>query len=138
MPLRCNKCGQFLGKVHNCASVDLKGQRVCSECDKLLYNIGYQRWKHRCPSCERKYWRVKERELRHQLVIQFGGKCCICEYSKYEACLEFHHLYADDKKGKHFLNEIAKHPDKFRLLCNRCHRELHIENHTYGKGKNNE
>lgn len=127
-PLRCNKCGRFIGKNHNCVSVDLKGERFCLECDKSLYNTGYQRWRKYCPSCEKKHWRIKERELRHQLVILFGSRCSICNYDRYEACLEFHHLYANDKKGKHFLSEIVKYPDKFQLLCNRCHRELHIEN----------
>lgn len=40
--------------------------------------------------------------------------------------LEFHHLDKSKKEDKHFLKEVLKHPEKFELLCNRCHREKEV------------
>jgi len=125
---RCPDCGSFLGSApHKCRNVDKKGPRFCVDCDKLLKNVGYERWHNICPRCGKIRWRENQKKLRRELIQQFGGACQICNYKKYEACLEFHHKNSVEKKGKHFLKEIQMYPKNFSLLCNRCHREYHIE-----------
>ncbi len=137
---RCLKCGCFIGNKyeHQCKNVDIKGTRYCALCDGELKNNGWERYNKICGKCNRKIQRDNERILKKKLIKQFGGKCEICTYNKYIECLEFHHLFAEDKKGKHFLKDVEKHPEKFKLFCNRCHREIHIElnqqkNETYIK-----
>jgi len=129
--LSCKKCGLFISKSkkHKCRSVELKGKRFCIECGDKLSNKGWERYSKICGVCGKKKQRKAERLLRKKLIKDFGGKCQIksCGYNKYEECLEFHHLSKKDKKNKHFLKEVLKHPKKFRLLCNRCHREKHIK-----------
>jgi hypothetical protein len=126
---RCPDCGSFIGnkKEHNCKNIDKRGIRYCKICNNKLKNEGWERYSKICGFCNRKIQRENERNLRHKLVQQFNGKCEICDYNKFEECLEFHHLFKDDKKNKHFLKDIEKHPEKFKLLCNRCHREVHIK-----------
>jgi len=127
---RCQLCGRFLKAdgSHICNKVDLRGPRFCQDCGKLLSNKGYERWKSRCGSCAKKIQRQKERELRNRLIKQFGSKCKECGYDKFKECLEFHHIDKSIKKSKHFLKDILKYPEKFELLCNRCHRKKEIKN----------
>lgn len=75
-----------------------------------------------------KRWRT---EMKSALVYASGGKCSICNYSRCEAGLEFHHI---DPKGKDFaisawksLNtgSITDEVSKCILVCCRCHREIH-------------
>jgi hypothetical protein len=40
-------------------------------------------------------WRRKTKEL---LVDLLGGRCVICRYNKCVSALEFHHVFADEKK----------------------------------------
>lgn len=126
---RCKKCGSFLGKEteHVCRNVELKGNRFCNICHSQLKNHSWERYSKICGKCGKKIQRENERILRSELIKQFGGKCKKCGYNKYSVCLEFHHLYKEDKKGKHFLKEVQKHHERFELLCNRCHREVEVE-----------
>lgn len=127
---RCKECGQFLPRdgEHICKSVDLRKDRRCLICYKGLKNKGWERYSKICGPCGKKIQRQKERELRSKLIQQFGGKCEVCGYDKFEECLEFHHIDKSIKKSKHFLKDILKYPEKFELLCNRCHREKEIKN----------
>jgi DNA-directed RNA polymerase subunit RPC12/RpoP len=126
---RCENCGSFIGKKkeHTCRNVELKGDRFCTICHSQLKNIGWERYSKICGKCGKKIQRENERILRTELIKQFGGRCKKCGYKKYYVCLEFHHLFKEDKKGKHFLKEVQKHPERFELLCNRCHREVEVE-----------
>lgn len=134
---RCLKCGSFIGFMpHKCRSVDLKGDRFCIDCGGKLKNIGYERWHNVCPRCNKIRWRNKQRELRKKLIIQFGGKCEICGYNKYFQCLEFHDLNEKSKHKKwHFEKLITENPERFRLLCNRCHREIEIKGGKLGNNR---
>ncbi len=127
---RCSDCGQVTSpsKKHQCASVDLKGKRLCAVCRAPLRNIGYERWKTRCARCEKKRWRDKERDLRRSLKLSFGGRCSRCGYSRSQAALHFHHLKGRVKKthrGSVTVQEVRDHPERFDLLCANCHIELH-------------
>ena len=132
---RCSKCGMFLRKdsSHFCKQVELKGKRLCEECGVELKNKGWERYSKICGRCGKIKQREQERQLKIELIKQFGGKCQICEYNKYIQCLEFHHLDPSKKDSKHFLKEVKKYPEKFNLLCNRCHREWHLENNGENK-----
>lgn len=127
---RCTDCGAFIsGKnPHNCKKVELKGDRFCNECNKQLKNKNWERYSKICATCGKIKQRENQRILRQNLVSMFGGACKICGYKKHEFCLEFHHIYKDDKQGKkHFLKHVLKNPERFDLLCNRCHREIEFE-----------
>jgi hypothetical protein len=126
---RCKDCGSFIGnkKEHVCRNVEKKGIRYCIKCNAELKNSGWERYSKICGRCGKKIQRENERILRTKLKKQFGGKCRKCGYDKVTECLEFHHLFKEDKRGKYFLNDVVKHPERYDLLCNRCHRETHIE-----------
>lgn len=75
---------------------------------------------------------LRNSKILHELKI---NGCAICGYNKCDACLEFHHVNPRDKKfylivnnislkDKRIINEI----NKCILLCNRCHREIHMKN----------
>ena len=124
---RCSLCGIFMPKKgkHNCKWVNLR-KRYCKECGILLNNKS-ERYTSMCGKCGKKAWREKERQQRKEVIKQFNGKCKRCGYSKFTECLEFHHLYKEDKKGPRFLKEVIKNPKRFWLVCNRCHREIHTK-----------
>ena len=59
--------------------------------------------------------RKKKREARRRL----GGKCFVCGTNRR---LEFHHIkYTRSSKQNWNEVEVLKHPERFRLLCNKCH-----------------
>jgi hypothetical protein len=73
-----------------------------------------------------------QRRKKRLAVERFGGKCCICGYSKCLNALEFHHV---DKEAK---QESAAYVimrwswdrakvelEKCILVCANCHREIH-------------
>lgn len=131
---RCHDCGQLKGQDHTCASVEAKGERRCSTCDRILRNTGWERYSQKCGACSKREFRAKERDERHRLRLQFGGKCEKCGYCKCFAALHFHHRdgtgekYDWNAKGKSgaSLREIRAHPERFQLLCANCHIETHL------------
>ena len=59
--------------------------------------------------------RKKKREARRLL----GGKCFVCGTNRR---LEFHHIkYTRSSKQNWNEVEVLKHPERFRLLCHKCH-----------------
>ena len=72
-----------------------------------------------------KYSKKKRLEYRNRdrknALNLFGNNCEVCKGNWY---LEFHHLfYASDsgKDGDAILREVLKHPERFKLLCKKCH-----------------
>lgn len=129
---RCSACGQQLGiGEHTCVSVDLRATRQCTDCGAELSNSGYERWKSRCGRCDKKRWRQKRIALRVRLIAQFGGSCQRCGYEQCRAALHFHHVDSSEKgewgskKGSAEITEVAKHPERFELVCANCHFEIH-------------
>jgi len=127
---RCEKCGKIVpdSGVHECASIDLRPTRYCSECGRALRNQGFERWTTKCASCSKKVWRDKEREKRAELRLALGGKCAHCGYSRCQAALHFHHINGREDgtiSGKVDLAEVRDHPERFELLCANCHIETH-------------
>lgn len=80
------------------------------------------------------YQKVKQRAIKHQLILYKGGKCEKCGYNKCEGALQFHHK---DPTQKEFtvsqinlskelnMNILYKEIDKCELLCANCHAEEH-------------
>ena len=71
------------------------------------------------------------KNLKRNLVIGFGGKCCICGYNNCQDAFDLHHLDPNLKsfsissfkvKNKMKIYDEAK---KCVLLCANCHREFH-------------
>ena len=70
------------------------------------------------------------RKKKFELVKILGGKCCICEYNKCNAALEFHHKGNKEGSLAKMIRDISKQKalkelKKCILLCANCHRELH-------------
>jgi 5-methylcytosine-specific restriction endonuclease McrA len=86
---------------------------------------------YRCKKCRSNNVSKRRRKVKEKLVNVFGGKCILCNYSKYIGALDFHHLNPNEKeyglggkgltKGYKTLLEEAK---KCILLCANCHREV--------------
>jgi hypothetical protein len=141
LAIRCQACGLMLASPHaehRCLSVDLKPERRCCDCESPLSYQGYERWKQRCPHCEKIRWRRKERQQRRDMLQRFGGCCARCGYARCTAALHFHHKvshekYAWTKKGGTSIRELVAHPERFELLCANCHVEHH--EHERQKGR---
>ncbi len=75
-------------------------------------------------------WR---RRTRLKLIQGFGGKCCICGYSKSHKALCFHHLDPNQKEfgiSNGFMNNkswtiLVEEVQKCVLVCHNCHMEIH-------------
>lgn len=71
------------------------------------------------------------RRRRNQRCLKsFGGKCGICGYNKCKAALAFHHLakktfLISDSRIRSW-ERIVEELRKCVLLCENCHREIHV------------
>jgi hypothetical protein len=128
---RCRLCGQILGSgEHICAGIDARGERKCILCRAVLKQTGWERYAHHCGRCLKARWRERIRELRADLVYEFGNRCSRCGYGKCLAALHFHHKdksekYEWRKGGGTSIKEVQAHPERFDLLCANCHIEEH-------------
>ena len=77
-----------------------------------------------------KKWRRKSKE---RIVTAFGGKCCICNYTKCFDALELHHLNPAEKEfsfggvraNPKSWNIVVEELRKCIMLCSNCHKEIH-------------
>jgi hypothetical protein len=131
---RCKLCGKItcVNGDHKCSNVDLQGERYCEICNCVLKNSNWERWSKICRKCSKRKWRRIEKDQRKQLILDWGGKCKVCGYNKCVAALNFHHKDSSEKyewnvKGKAgaSIREIKSHPERFELVCVRCHVEIH-------------
>lgn len=67
-------------------------------------------------------------------VLQFGGECQVCGYSRCIGALEFHHLEVGTKSAHptHIIQNwswerAVVELEKCVLLCANCHREVHYK-----------
>jgi len=74
---------------------------------------------------------------RYQLIKKFGSKCKECGYDK-QRPLQFHHidssekdLYSKNKEAS--LDEVEKHPERFKMLCANCHIILHSNQNSINR-----
>jgi hypothetical protein len=85
----------------------------------------------RCKRCRVESVTKRRRKVKEKLVEYFGGKCKLCDYSKCQQALEFHHLDPDQKKftlgekgACRKWEEMLAEAKKCVLLCSRCHKEV--------------
>ncbi len=75
---------------------------------------------------------------KQRLVLQFGGQCSRCGYSKNTAALAFHHLNPKEKSFQLDLRALSNRRQtriddeaaKCILVCNNCHAEIHNPQHN--------
>lgn len=88
--------------------------------------------RYRCAACSSQRAIEHRRKMKIKAIEYKGGKCSICDYSKCNAALEFHHLDPSEKdfqisgRGCTISWERLKiELDKTVLVCANCHREIH-------------
>lgn len=124
----CLECSPF--GVHNTRRVHINKIRVPHSRDYKTMSLAQRK------AFNAKHWPVakqRRREKRIKLVIEAGGKCSRCGYSKNYACLSFHHrepkkkLFTLDTRGLQSRSdsEIKLELRKCDLMCLNCHQEEH-------------
>ena len=75
--------------------------------------------------------RIRYTQIMHGLKT---NGCAICGYNKCVAALDFHHANPEDKKFGLHVSELSRKDEdivnelqKCVLLCNRCHKEIHVK-----------
>lgn len=84
-----------------------------------------------CKQCLNEYSSRQHKDIKTRAIAYKGGKCIICEYSRCDSALVFHHLDPNEKDFGIASNrtrnweKIVKELDKCVLLCGNCHSEVH-------------
>jgi len=132
----CLNCSPF--GVHNTRKLFPQGQdnQRIVECIQCLRSFVYERDKgHTLSLCNSCMGNNRKSYIKQKCLEYLGGKCCICNYDKCIAALEFHHK---DRSTKEFQisgnyrrswEKIKQELDKCILVCSNCHKEL-----EYGDG----
>ena len=111
-----------------------KKKYVCRECKEETDNFNPSRIKYRdfiCKKCFKQQHNKRAIEIKRKSVEYKGGKCCVCNYNKYQGALDFHHIDPNDKDftigdvPNWSFNSIKSELDKCVLLCKNCHAEVH-------------
>jgi hypothetical protein len=84
-----------------------------------------------CGKCHNEYTLRKGQEKRSKARALLGGKCTLCNFSKFKASLDIHHL--DPKTKDPNFNtmrswswkRIEKELEQCILLCRNCHAAVH-------------
>jgi 5-methylcytosine-specific restriction endonuclease McrA len=86
---------------------------------------------YRCRRCRSASVSRRRRRLKQTLVLEAGGACRLCGYSRCQYALEFHHLVPEDKafslSEEGVTRSIARARAEARkcvLLCANCHAEV--------------
>jgi transposase len=86
---------------------------------------------YRCRRCRSASVSRRRRRLKQTLVLEAGGACRLCGYSRCLSALEFHHLNPEDKafslSEEGVTRSIARaraEAAKCMLLCANCHAEV--------------
>ena len=121
---RQNTCKQ-------CSNPIVTSLRYCSDNCKHLYRETL-RTKRMTPIASNvEHVRQVRLRTKQRAVAYKGGKCVMCDYTRCNRALTFHHLDPDQKdftiggQGTRGWNHIQSELDKCILLCCRCHTELH-------------
>lgn len=107
-----------------------KKTKSISEFTSWVNSSGNRKPQSYCITCSK----LKRNEFKKLAVELKGGKCVICNYDKCLGALEFHHIDSKTKESeistltskKASLDVLVKELEKCVLLCNRCHREVHL------------
>jgi transposase-like protein len=97
------------------------------ETEFVIEGRGY----YRCKRCRADAVARRRRRVKHILVAEAGGCCCVCGYDRYVGALEFHHLDPSQKRLEISRNGVALALDTLRaearkcvLVCRNCHAEI--------------
>jgi hypothetical protein len=126
----CLACSPWGGK--NSRKLELvrqDGLKACQSCKEDFPISVFKKKIPRCPECQaRRVW-DRAREHKRWAVAYLGGKCEECDYDRCLAALEFHHQDSGlkEKMISKIRNraKLIKELRKCRLLCCRCHAEVH-------------
>lgn len=117
---------------------EIPNSKVCAKCKTLKPNDdfykktqGHQTNAY-CKECTKAAVNDLKRKFKKSCIEYKGGCCSICNYSKCDTALEFHHLDPKEKDFTiadtvtyKFTDSIKLELDKCILVCANCHRELH-------------
>ncbi len=113
----------------------MKEKYITKECKyhgETEFILEPSRNSYRCKKCRSNNVSKRRRKVKEKLVNVFGGKCILCNYSKYIGALDFHHLNPNEKdftiahvRQYKFDDIIKSELDKCLLVCSNCHREIH-------------
>jgi rubredoxin len=113
-------------------------QRLCKHHGITeFFNDSPKHWK--CKKCNVEGVIARRRQNKIELINFFGGQCVVCGYSKCIWALEFHHTepahkdFGLGKYGSRSLKRLIEEAKKCILVCCRCHREIHEEEHSIEK-----
>ena len=145
----CRKCEEVIpfSVIIDGRKRNLRNRKFCLNCSPFGSNNRFTDDPSRKPKRGKQYdnWdedqKQKHRdnikrqgEKRKKQIIELSGsKCLICNYSKCNSALEFHHKDPESKKfelsqgnirSKNW-KEVLKELKKCVMLCSNCHRELH-------------
>lgn len=125
-------------------------QRKCSKCLRWENYVdfpnkqdkewrGKHTWCKRCVSTDTyRYQAERGAKRRVKLIMDAGGKCAICGYSKNHTALTFHHRdplsksFSLDTRGcsNRKWEKLIAEAKKCDLLCHNCHMEVHYPDAT--------
>lgn len=107
-----------------------KETMVCRRHGSTLF-ILEGRGSYRCTRCRAEAVGRRRRVVKRTLVEEAGGKCVICDYSRCQRALQFHHLDPATKKfhlgHAGHCRSLARSRAEARkcvLLCANCHAEV--------------
>jgi transposase len=98
------------------------------ETDFILEGRGH----YRCKRCRSETISRRRRRVKEILVLEAGGRCCVCGYDRHPAALQFHHVDPSIKvlpvstasANGASLDALRAEAKKCVLLCSNCHAEV--------------
>lgn len=125
-----------------CASEQDRTIRTCICCEREFYSPKKRR--EFCFDCcpdgltPNQNWRVKQRAVKHQLLLYKGVSACErCGCDVRECVLQFHHKNPEEKdfefrdfnlnRTTHTMSILKQEADKCIVVCANCHCEIHEE-----------
>ena len=146
---KCSKCGKAVdreGAFCICCLEDIRLHRQQLKAQGLCQNgCGPTDGKSvRCDDCKKHNREVTakyHKELRHDVIVAYGGKCICCSESTFEF-LAIDHVNGGGEQqrkqdiiGSKFYKQLkeAHYPSEYRLLCNNCNYGI-FRNHGFCPG----
>jgi hypothetical protein len=122
LPLKVNKAMEPCVRGHNNWWTGGQHGRVCRDCDRISHAKHYL--------ARGEYRREKQRHLRMEILLSYGGMCACCGEKRYEF-LGIDHINGNGaqhrrdnnlKGGTSFYKWLIKnnYPEGFRVLCHNC------------------
>lgn len=116
-------------------------ERLCKK-HGLFRHILEKSGRYRCSKCRTEAVQRRRDSIKLKAVEYKGGSCVRCGYNAYIAALEFHHVepehkdFAISKEGHtRSWDRVKEEIDKCILVCCRCHREVHADEHLSKKAE---